>query len=218
MELISALRFKQVARFERHKLEAPIGVLKACSCQGPPEEVDERTLRFVVSTDAVDREMDRIDQAGWKLDHYKRNPVVLWSHRPDTLPIGRTVALENRHDQLKATIEFIPAEGYGWASRRADEIYRLAKDGYLQATSVGFRPIKFAFSEDKERGADSWFGGIDYHETELVELSLVTVPANPDALLEVGAGYENNPAELAAGARAAAVKRRRQLALIHARG
>ena len=39
-------------------------------------------------------------------------------------------------------------------------------------------------SADKDRGADDWFPGIDFEEQELVELSIVTVPANPEALVD----------------------------------
>ena len=36
----------------------------------------------------------------------------------------------------------------------------------------------------RSRGADDWFPGIDFEEQELVELSIVTVPANPEALVD----------------------------------
>jgi phage head maturation protease len=63
-------------------------------------------------------------------------------------------------------------------------VYRLARGGFLAATSVGFRPLKWEYTTDKERGADDWFPGIDFEEQELVEFSIVTVPANPEALME----------------------------------
>ena len=66
----------------------------------------------------------------------------------------------------------------------AESIYRLAQGGFLAATSVGFRPLKWEYTSDLARGADDWFPGIDFEQQELVEFSIVTVPANPEALIE----------------------------------
>jgi HK97 family phage prohead protease len=147
------------------------------------EKIDDRTLHYTISTGAVDRDMDMIDVAGWKLDHYLKNPVVLWAHRADELPIGKTVDIGKDATKLHAAVRFLPS-GYGAASDLADCIYRLSLDGYLPATSVGFRPLSWDFTDDETRGADGWFPGIDFHEQELVELSMVSVPSNPEALID----------------------------------
>jgi hypothetical protein len=60
----------------------------------------------------------------------------------------------------------------------------MAADGYLSATSVGFRPIKWDFSSDPERDGGGWMPGIDFDQQELVELSIVAVPSNPEALID----------------------------------
>jgi phage head maturation protease len=57
-------------------------------------------------------------------------------------------------------------------------------DGFLNATSVGFRPLEWTLSKDPSRGADEWEPGADFHRAELVEFSIVSVPCNPEALLE----------------------------------
>ena len=88
-------------------------------------------------------------------------------------------------NRLFSSVQFLP-DGYGKASELADTVYRMAADGYLSATSVGFRPLEWDFSTDKDRGADDWMPGIDFHQQELVEFSLVTVPSNPEALIEPG--------------------------------
>ena len=62
-------------------------------------------------------------------------------------------------------------------SPRIDEIRRLIDAGVLKAVSVGFKALKYeALDPD-----DIW-GGLRYLEQELVETSLVSVPANPNAL------------------------------------
>jgi HK97 family phage prohead protease len=155
---------------------------------GTVEKLDDRTLRFTISTGGVDRDLDKIDVRGWQLDNYARNPVVLWAHRSDEPPIGKAVDFGKDDHRLFSAVQFVPGDGsYGKAGDFAEMIYRLASTGFLSATSVGFRPIKYDFTDDPTRGGDDWFPGIDFHEQELVELSIVPVPSNPDALIEPGA-------------------------------
>lgn len=150
---------------------------------GDVQRVDDRTLDFTISTGAVDRDLDCINPKGWQLEHYLRNPVCLWSHRADELPIGKVVDIDRDDTRLRAAVKFLPG-GYGAASDLADCIYRMAADGYLNATSVGFRPLQWDFTDDEARGASDWLPGIDFHEQELVELSIVSVPSNPEALID----------------------------------
>lgn len=182
IEFLSALQFKQFHVKRPRRAAAPLlGVRKEAIDK--VEKLDERTLRFTISTAAVDRDLDKIDVAGWQLDNFARNPVVLWAHRADELPIGRAIDFGSDRQRLFSAVQFLPS-GYGSASDLAETIYRMAADGYLSATSVGFRPITWDFTADKDRGGDDWFPGIDFHEQELVELSIVAVPSNPEALIE----------------------------------
>lgn len=177
--LISADAFRRANRMKRTR--ADVGVLKEMTL--PVQQVGERTLRWTISTEAVDRERDVISLKGWDLKNFRRNPVVLWGHDASLLPIGRALDVGVEDNALKASVQFVPA-GMPEIGQFAEAVYRLACDGFLKATSVGFRPLKWAYTEDKSRGADDWFPGIDFLEQELVELSVVTVPANADALLD----------------------------------
>ena len=185
MQLVSATRFKQANR-NRHGV-AGLGVRK--QMLAPAEAIDgqQRTLRFTISTGTVDREKDAISLAGWDLANFKRNPVVLWGHNIERLPIGRCINVAIVDNALKATVQFVPAETPE-AGQFAEAVFQLANQGFINATSVGFRPIKWEYSKDPERGADDWFPGIDFEAQELVELSIVTVPANPEALIEPAQG------------------------------
>src|SRR5262245_3627285 len=62
-------------------------------------------------------------------------------------------------------------------SARIDEIIRPVDAGILKAVSVGFKPIKHEPLDEEKP-----FGGLRFLEQELVETSLVSVPANPNAL------------------------------------
>jgi phage head maturation protease len=61
-------------------------------------------------------------------------------------------------------------------------VFRLIKAGYIKAGSVGFAPLKFSFAEDSDRAF-----GIDFHEQELLEFSIVPIPANAHALVQLQA-------------------------------
>lgn len=147
------------------------------------ESVGGRALKFTISTDAVDRDNDVINQKGWVLKNYLKNPVTLWSHRGDEPPIGKTVWIGNEDDSLKAVVEFVPANN-PLVGDMAEGIYQMCKDGFISATSVGFMPLEYELTTDKSRGADGWNPGVDHLKQELFELSIVPVPANPEALIE----------------------------------
>jgi HK97 family phage prohead protease len=182
MHLVSATVFKTFNR-NRDCKRAGLGVRKQMIAPAEQLGGDDRALRFTISTGCVDREQDVISVRGWDLANYRRNPVVLWGHDATRLPIGRAFDIRIDGDALKATVEFIPTdtpEGGAFA----ESVYRLARSGFIAATSVGFRPIKWDYTDDETRGASDWFPGIDFQEQELVELSVVTVPANPEALID----------------------------------
>jgi len=182
MRILTPTQFKQLNR-NRNRTGSAMAVRKQMLAPVEQMSGDERCLRFTISTDIVDREQDTIAVSGWNLSNYLRNPVVLWGHDAASLPIGEALQVGIENNALKATVRFIPADTPE-RGQFAEAVFRLARQGILRATSVGFRPIKWAYTEDKERGADDWFPGIDFQEQELIELSVVTVPANPEALLE----------------------------------
>jgi len=181
MRIVSATRFKLLHRERRDA--GPIAISKQVIAPARAIGDESRSLRFTISTADVDREQDRIALEGWDLRNFKRNPVVLWGHDAARLPIGRAFDLTLEDGALKASVEFIP-EDLPEGGAFAESVHRLARLGFIAATSVGFRPTKWEYTTDKARGADDWFPGIDFNEQELVELSIVTVPANPEALLE----------------------------------
>lgn len=136
---------------------------------------DTRSLDFVISTSSVDRAGDTVSVNGWKLDNFKRNPVILWSHDATMMPIAKASNIRVEDGKLKARAEFMPREMSGFA----DAVYRALKAGFLSATSVGFSPTKYKFSDDTKRAF-----GIDFMEQELLEFSVCAIPCNPDALVE----------------------------------
>src|SRR5580765_6525938 len=133
---------------------------------------EPRNYTFTLSTDSPDRDRDVISQDGWKLAAYKKNPVVLWAHDYGQLPIGRATNIRVADGKLTAKVEYAPAE----ANPFAENVFQLVKGGYLNAVSVGFRPLKHSYNDQR--------GGIDFQENELLEFSQVPVPTNAEALIE----------------------------------
>jgi hypothetical protein len=73
-------------------------------------EGESRTLTFTISTSSVDRMGDTIAVSGWKLDAYRKNPVVLWGHDSADFPVAKTTKLWIEGEKLKAESEFIPKD------------------------------------------------------------------------------------------------------------
>jgi hypothetical protein len=128
------------------------------------------TYTFVASTSQLDRDNDRIDARGWDLDAFMRagGPVLL-NHDAGSLPVARGVPRRDG-DRLLMDVTF-PEPG---KSARSDEARAMPHHGSLAAMSVGFRP--------KVRPIPNGRGGHDFPSAELLEVSLLPIPANPHAV------------------------------------
>lgn len=138
------------------------------------EVQDDRTVKFVISTGGEDREKDIIDPSGWSVDNYMSNPVVMFAHDYNSLPVAKTISLETHGDSLVAIAQFAEAE----LNPLAEQVFQMLKGGFLTGASVGFRPTEFSYNETR--------GGVDFSAQELLEFSVVPVPANPQALIAAG--------------------------------
>ena len=146
-------------------------------------ENEEFVLDFIGSAESKDRHGDIVKSDGWMLDSYLKNPVFLWGHDSRGLPIGKAidVKVNGEEKRLEFKIKFA-VEEYPFAAT----VYKLYKNGFLNATSVGFIPHEGEYDGEKD--------AFVFTKNELLELSAVTVPANPDALrLGLSKGmFDNN--------------------------
>jgi HK97 family phage prohead protease len=140
--------------------------------------VGDRQFRVVASDGVEDRVGDVLDPYGCQLREFKRNPIMLAQHASDQ-PIGTWPSIEVRDGRLEALGEFAP-EG---VSELADEYCRLVKSGVLKAVSVGFLPIEY----EPRRG-----GGYLFKKWDLLELSVVSVGANQNALVIARSGLSSS--------------------------
>lgn len=141
------------------------------------EVAGDRVRRFTISTPVIDRAADIVRQDGWDLDAFRRNPVVLWQHDQDGLPVGKVTTIGLVGGNLSADVEFVPAD-VPVIGEKAEAILRLIDAGFLSATSVGFGVVDYEVV-DRADGRR----GVDFVRQELRELSIVTVPCNPEALI-----------------------------------
>jgi HK97 family phage prohead protease len=133
----------------------------------------KNTYIFTASTVAVDRMGDTIEQTGWELQNFLKNPVIPWGHNYAEPPIGKSVRTWISDDKLQIEVEFA-SKIYPFAKLIED----LVREGFLKSVSVGFRPIKAEPNDD---------GGMRFIKQELLEVSVVTVPANQEALAQMQA-------------------------------
>ena len=142
-----------------------------------PTSSKKEKVSFVASSATPDRYGDIIDVKGWVLDNYKRNNVILLNHDSNQLPIARGNVYV-RNDKLIVDVEFDKED------QRAAEVERKVKAGFMNAVSVGFRPL-----ESKSRSElptdHKYYGqrGMYYSKAELLEVSIVTIPANGEATM-----------------------------------
>jgi HK97 family phage prohead protease len=143
-----------------------------------PDEVGDRVLRFVGSNEETDRDNEKIVSSAWRLQNYKKNPVILMGHNYQAPPVAKAkkVWVDKEQKRLMFDVEFPEPE----VSSIGDSLYKLYKNGFMSATSVGFRPNPQKIKYAKEGTDEPWR---TFNEVELLELSLVSVPANPTALL-----------------------------------
>ena len=140
-------------------------------------EAEPSKLSFVASTATPDRYGDIIDQKGWQLDAYNKNPIVLLNHDSSQLPIGRG-QVQVKNDQLVIDVEF------DMDDPRAAEVARKTQKGFMNAVSVGFQPLQSALRAELSKDSP-YYGksGQFYKSAELLEVSIVTIPANGEATM-----------------------------------
>jgi len=127
---------------------------------------------WVTLSDATeDRMGDVVDPGGWDLRAFQDNPVMLYGHDYSDLPLG-TWEVRTEPRRLAGKPRFSKVKEHD----RARLVKALWDEGVLCTVSVGFKPIDW---EQRDTG------GTYYKRQELLEVSIVPVPANPNAHKQV---------------------------------
>lgn len=128
--------------------------------------LDYGEVEVIVSNSGTDRHGERIIMEGIDTSQVKRNPVVLWAHDYQNLPIGSITKIWKSGGNLMARLKFAN-DIYEFA----DHVYKMILNGFISAVSIG--GIVKEWAEDM----------VTIKKMEMVELSVVPVGAHPDALV-----------------------------------
>jgi HK97 family phage major capsid protein/HK97 family phage prohead protease len=129
----------------------------------------KRTITGIASTPAPDRRGDILEPLGATF----QNPLPLLLHHDRERPVG-SATLSATAEAITFTASLATIATPGAVKDRIDEAWTSLVAGLMRGVSIGFRPLHDGMKFLKE-------GGIHFLKTEVVELSLVTIPANVDA-------------------------------------
>jgi len=140
-------------------------------------EEDNSAIAWI-STDTIDRDKEVLLPKGVDFENYNKNPVVLWAHDYSGTPVGKTQWVKQGRKYIKAKWEWADTD-------KAQEIKQLWDGGFLNAVSVGFIVSKsHEPTPDDIKKTPEWAEvSLVIDEWELLEFSIVPVPANPAALV-----------------------------------
>lgn len=132
------------------------------------QKAEDGSFIAVASTNSVDRHGEIVDNNGWELKSYKKNPVILWGHDHTEPAIGvsKKTWVEGVGKKAKLMIQPMLHD----VTDKAKAIKTLVEMGVIKTLSVGFKPLE---SPD----------GVTFTKSELLEVSIVNVPANADAMM-----------------------------------
>lgn len=147
------------------------------------EELNERTVRFKISSEVVDRDGDILIAKGCDFENFAKNPQFLSFHNYHEYPLGipKNWGVEGNSvycDVYFPTLEELSSnpEEASEKAKLVDFTYHCYKTGMLNAVSVGFIA--------KETEPNEKTGGFIVKDWELLEFSAVAVPANQDAIAQ----------------------------------
>jgi hypothetical protein len=164
-----------------------VEVMETVIAQVEPDPSNDRRMTFAVATAEMNRNGWELNPQGWHLENYAKNPVMLWTHNDGSwfdsgshgLPFARAERTWVESDLLKVKCLWVDkGDITGEAGELCESVLRLYLKRYLNAVSAGWIPLEWEFVEVE----DGW--KIMCKEQELVEISFVPIPAEPNALRE----------------------------------
>jgi len=156
-------------------------------------EAPARTFAGLATTPDKDRQGHSVDPAGVTF----ANPLPLLFQHDQDRPIGFVTLGAPTPAGIPFTATLATIAEPGPLRARIDEAWQLITSGLMRSVSIGFRILENAIQPMKG-------GGLRLLKTEIVELSLVTIPANPHAailLVKSLAATGPNPSSATGGSR-----------------
>lgn len=145
---------------------------------------ETRTITFVASDSSRDSAHTVLNQGGWDLTRFTRNPIIGYNHQvygswnPQDVDFvigkGRAYVEEGR---LLVDITFEPKS----INELAEKVYQKCLFGSINSVSVGFLPLGNGHWGDGEEACGRDHETYYYAGQELLEISVVNIPANGNA-------------------------------------
>ena len=159
-------------------------------------------MEYVASSEAIDSHGDKILLSGWRFNRMRTNAPFLDSHRKGSISdvLGEVTGASLEDGALVQRVRW----AIGIGVPKIDAAFRMAEAGFLKAVSVGFQTVevlsRFIVGRGGRRVEDPNFEqrvqeefGVSaeearilqnlFIEQEQIELSAVSIGANPEALV-----------------------------------
>ncbi len=163
---------------------------------GAPEDVRDAAIEqaadpgfsdIVASLRISNKRVDSYDTTfrpdGADVADFKRNPVVLFAHDAEAMPVARDIGVHVRGKGDGGEVIGVPRFAHRDINPFGDQVGRALACGLLGAASIGFEPTEWEIASERDDG-ESFMPPIDFIKWRLREYSIVPVPANADALVE----------------------------------
>jgi hypothetical protein len=151
------------------------------------DEYVQRAIPYWASDERVDNMGDIVRQ-NWDFKQFEQNSPMPYSHNWMQPPVGRVVdweVMQRKGDYAGPALAllgvFATKEDWEWA----DTVFRLVKNRFLVAGSVGFYPKTIIHVTDAAERQKLGLGQYGYvlDDNTLLEYSPTTLPANPGAVV-----------------------------------
>lgn len=187
---------------------SPLSILKSAGLTEPkrrelivtPKILDEKTglVRYVASDETMDCYNEIVRASGWQFTHFAKNAPFVDSHDYSSITklLGQVVDFRVVGNALEEDVMYSREPG-----TLAEWAFKMVRDGFLRAVSVGFVPVQMCSKWDADKtafvdqinqlaltGADAARLSCVYIRQEQLELSQCVIGANPNALAKAYKG------------------------------
>jgi phage head maturation protease len=146
---------------------------------------EQRVVRKRLSDESVDRDGDIVVANGIDTKNFERNPVVFLFHDSRSFPVGNVIRLHKEDQSLEGDVLFF--DDRIDSSGLSEKTFRFVSSGAMKGGSIGFRrsneedSVRVPDENERKKRGMGRFGRI-FEKTELLEFSIVGIPANQNAL------------------------------------
>jgi HK97 family phage prohead protease len=157
------------------------------------DSADQRVITGIATTPTPDRVGDIVEPLGCQF----KNPLPLLHQHDHEKPVGTVTFKRPTKDGIEFEARIATVEEPGPLRDRVETAWGEIKAGLIRGVSIGFRVLEDGYELMRT-------GGLRFTKTELMELSLVTVPANADATINTVKSFDRKA--LAASGQTVTVK------------